>query len=95
MEGNDELNFDKYQNDVAGMPLYDDLCYGIITEVGEVVDIIKKGSRPGRTVDAVWLGEEIGDVMWYLTRLADSYGLLMSSLLEQNVEKLNKRHTIS
>lgn len=86
------MNLNDYQKAVAEMPLYDDLCYGLITEVGEVVDIIKKGGRKGRSIDVVWLGEEIADVMWYLTRLADKYELNMEALLSGNIEKLNKRH---
>ncbi len=87
------MDLKEYQATIRNMPLYDDLCYGLITEVGEVVDIIKKGNRPGRQIDRVWLGEEIGDVLWYLTRLADSYDLYMPGLLNGNVEKLNKRHS--
>lgn len=86
------MKLSDYQSIIEDMPLYDDLCYGIITEVGEVVDIIKKGSRPGREIDVVWLGEEIGDTLWYLTRLATKYGLNMEALLQANVEKLNERH---
>lgn len=87
------MNLNEYQELVNDMPLYDDLCYGIATEAGEVIDIIKKGSRPGRSVDTVHLGEEIVDVVWYLTRLASKYGLKMEALLDGNIEKLNKRHS--
>lgn len=86
------MNLKTYQEKVGGMPLYDDVLYGAMTELGEVVDIIKKGSRPGRSIDRVHLGEEIGDVFWYLTRLASEYGLSVEALLEYNIEKLEKRH---
>lgn len=88
------MHIKEYQYKIREMPLYDDLCYGLITEVGEVVDIIKKGSRPGRSIDRVHLGEEIADVCWYLTRLASEYELSMEHLLDGNVEKLNKRHNL-
>ena len=86
------MNFDEYQDIIEEMPLYDDLIYGLITEVGEVTDIIKKGSRPGGEIDIPHLHEEIGDVLWYLTRLASEYGLNVSDIAEYNVEKLLKRH---
>ena len=86
------MNLSDYQAVIEDMPLYDDLCYGAITEVGEVVDVIKKGSRPGREIDVQHLGEEIGDTVWYLTRLASKYGLKMEVLLQANVDKLNERH---
>lgn len=84
--------FDEYQDIVDDMPLYDDVLYGLITEVGEVVDIVKKGSRKGRSIDIEHLKEEIGDVLWYLSRTATEYGIDMSEVATNNVEKLNKRH---
>lgn len=86
------MNLFDYQITIESMPCYDDLCYGIASEAGEVVDVIKKGSRPGKTIDIEHLGEEIGDELWYLTRLASKYGLDMEDLLDLNVQKLNKRH---
>lgn len=86
------MNIADYQAAIDDMPLYDDLCYGAITELGEVVDVIKKGSRPGREIDIQHLGEEIGDTFWYLVRLASKYGLSVEVLLQDNVDKLVKRH---
>lgn len=86
------MKISDYQNTIVEMPLYDDICYGITTEVGEVVDVIKKGSRPGKTIDVAHLGEEIGDAFWYLTRLASKYGLKVEDILENNVFKLIERH---
>lgn len=87
------MKLSDYQAIIQEMPLYDDPCYGIATEAGEVIDVIKKGSRPGREVDVQHLGEEIGDCVWYLARLASKYGLSMEVLLQANVDKLNKRHS--
>ena len=86
------MNLSEYQAIIEDMPLYDDLCYGIATEAGEVIDVIKKGSRPGREVDTSYLAEEIGDTVWYLTRLATKYNLSMELILQINVDKLNERH---
>lgn len=86
------MKLSEYQEKVEAMPLYDDLLYGAMTELGEVVDIIKKGSRPGREIDTAHLEEEIGDVFWYLTRLASKYNLNLEGILEWNIEKLEKRH---
>lgn len=38
---------------------------GIITEVGEVLDIFKKNLAYGKPIDIVNLGEELADVAWY------------------------------
>lgn len=87
------MKFNIYQNTIKDMPLYDDLCYGIASEAGEVVDVIKKGSRPGHTIDVAHLSEEIGDLIWYATRLATKHGLIMEQILQNNVDKLNERHS--
>jgi hypothetical protein len=47
------------------------IALGVGGEAGEVMEIIKKGNRPGNTVDVVHLKEEIGDVLWYLAVLVD------------------------
>ena len=42
---------------------------GMITEVGELVDAIKREAIYGKPLDLVNLKEEIGDVFWYLNLL--------------------------
>lgn len=38
---------------------------GIFTEIGEVLDILKKNMAYGKPIDLVHLGEEIADACWY------------------------------
>lgn len=90
------MTFDEYQ-DLAELTIGPDasplmLGLGVGGECGEVLEIIKKGNRPNKSVDIEHLHEEIGDVLWYLTNLAGFYGLDMSSIAEANIEKLNKRY---
>lgn len=91
------MGFSVYQISVGEMPLYDDPILGLVGEVGEVVEHIKKDRRPEESgkrkpINLDELELEIGDVLWYLTRLADEYGLDMVSVAKRNIEKLNKRH---
>ena len=39
---------------------------GVITEIGEILDIFKKNLAYGKAIDVVNLGEEIADVTWYI-----------------------------
>lgn len=39
---------------------------GIITEVGETLDIFKKNLAYGKPIDYVNLGEELADICWYV-----------------------------
>lgn len=68
------------------------LALGVGGEAGEVMEIIKKGFRPGREVDVPHLKEEIGDVLWYLAVLADTYDLDFEEIALYNIEKLQKRY---
>jgi NTP pyrophosphatase (non-canonical NTP hydrolase) len=43
---------------------------GVITEIGEIIDIFKKNLAYGKPIDIVNLGEEIADVQWYLSNFA-------------------------
>lgn len=42
------------------------MLYGVITEVGEFVDSIKKFLAYKKPLDVVNLGEELADMMWYI-----------------------------
>lgn len=90
------MNLDAYQDKAVATlgpdrnPLM--LALGVGGEAGEVMEIIKKGHRPGKTVDIPHLEEEIGDVLWYLATLADYYRLDLSNIAENNLEKLAKRY---
>jgi len=37
--------------------------------------------------------DEMGDVLWYLTRLCDVYNITLSELMVENINKLVKRMT--
>jgi len=43
---------------------------GVITEIGEIIDIFKKNIAYGKSIDIINLGEEIADVQWYLSNYA-------------------------
>ncbi len=68
------------------------LALGVGGEAGEVMEIIKKGTRPDREVDVPHLKEEIGDVLWYLAVLADTFDLDLEEIALDNIEKLQKRY---
>lgn len=92
------INFEDYQVEVSDMPLYDDPALGLPGEVGEVLELIKKDRRPGdkrKEVDREDLTKELGDVLWYLTRIATEYDIDLEEIAVVNVLKLRKRHNIA
>lgn len=84
-----------YQSFVASCPLYDDVLYGLIGEIGELTEIIKKDVRQGRHRKPMSRDDfvkEAGDCFWYLTRLLSSKNITLEEVLEENVRKLKERH---
>lgn len=84
-----------YQTAVANMPLYDDPVLGLMGEVGEVVEHIKKDRRPGdrrKLLTREKLIDEGGDVLWYLTRLFSQHGVELEEVMVFNLNKLETRH---
>ena len=67
-------------------------CLGLAGETGETVDIIKKWIFHDSDMDYDHLKKEIGDVMWYVALLCESFGFDLDDILKTNVEKLKMRY---
>ena len=71
------------------------MALGLSGESGEVAEKIKKVLRDSNGVmsDDVKkeLSHELGDVLWYLARLADITGSSLSQIAEDNLAKLESR----
>lgn len=67
---------------------------GIIGEVGEVIDIIKKSMRDEEPVDFEHLKEELGDVLWYICNLATDNHIDMEDVINANVAKIKRRYNL-
>jgi len=65
---------------------------GLAGEAGEFANLVKKMTAHGHPLDVEALGDELGDVLWYLAEAASACGLDLSAVGEKNVEKLRKRY---
>lgn len=65
---------------------------GIMGEAGEVGDLIKKEVFHGHEEDREKVKKELGDVLHYLSGLADMYGWSLEEVASANIEKLMKRY---
>jgi NTP pyrophosphatase (non-canonical NTP hydrolase) len=91
------MGFKKYQEFVETCPLFDDFALGLAGEVGEVLEHIKKDRREGerhQPMDKEALTKELGDVLWYLTKVANTYEISLKDIAQGNIDKLTKRHNL-
>lgn len=68
---------------------------GITGEGGEVADIIKKAFFHGHGLNngtKILLAGELGDVLFYISNMADQIGLTLEEVATMNVEKLMLRY---
>lgn len=90
------MNSDTYQEWSQTTAIYppetalEYLAMGLTSEAGEVAGKIKKKVRDGK-FDEVATADELGDVLWYVARLADELGYTMSDLFQLNHDKLMDR----
>jgi NTP pyrophosphatase (non-canonical NTP hydrolase) len=71
------------------------LSLGLNGEAGEVAEVVKKALRDDHGVltpeSRAKLEKEMGDVLWYLARLADVTGFSLEAVARHNLEKLADR----
>tara|TARA_R100001369_G_scaffold67303_2_gene94757 strand:- start:144 stop:452 length:309 start_codon:yes stop_codon:yes gene_type:complete len=89
------MTFDEYQEFARSTAIYptdSKVIYptlGLCGEAGEVAEKVKKHMRDGKTL--VGVGLELGDVLWYISALADDLGVTLEEVAQANVDKLKSR----
>jgi NTP pyrophosphatase (non-canonical NTP hydrolase) len=95
------LDWDEYSRVAASTDRYPNECkpwvyaLGLTGEAGEVTDKIKKIYRDKNGIfkseDREAIAKELGDVLWYLTRLGATLGIDLKSIATTNANKLLDR----
>jgi NTP pyrophosphatase (non-canonical NTP hydrolase) len=95
------MEMDEFQEAARRTAIYGDgvaVIYpalGLASEAGEVAGKVKKALRDrqaefdGPSIKAI--GDELGDVLWYVATLAADLGLSLDDIAVRNVEKLRSR----
>ena len=89
------MTFDEYQEFARSTAIYPEECkvtyptLGLCGEAGEVAEKVKKNIRDDKSLDGV--GLELGDVLWYISALADDLGVTLEEVARANVDKLTSR----
>lgn len=67
--------------------------FGLAGETGEVTEPVKKWAWHHKPEpDREYMKKELGDVLWYLTLMASTFGLTLTEIMEANVAKLIARY---
>lgn len=67
-------------------------CLGLSGEVGEFNDMIKKWVFHEKELDMEHAKKEMGDVLWYVAMMCESFGWDIDEIMQMNVDKLKARY---
>ena len=72
---------------------YEYTIMGLCSEAGEVAGKFKKFIRDGTSWEDLTkdMTKELGDVLWYVDRIADEFNISVADILSANIEKLAAR----
>lgn len=91
------MEFDDYQK-AAKRTLYGNeqvltnCALGLAGETGQVVDLVKNYTFRGKNLDRQELIHEMGDVLWYLSQVAEWANIPFDEVAQTNIKELNKRY---
>ena len=91
------VEFNEYQS-LANRTLYGNeqvltnLSLGLASETGQVVDLVKKYTFHGERLNKDQLTKQMGDVLWYLSQVAEWADIPFEEVAQQNIVKLNDKY---
>lgn len=96
MNHNESMSFNEYQNTAMGFRLPSAgeayALYNLGSEAGEVLGVVAKGLRDGRSFDYEQkLKKELGDVLWHVAAIAIDNGFSLEDIAMSNIAKLSQR----
>lgn len=74
------------------MPMMQCSINGVVSESGEILDMINKHLYYGQDFDDVKMKEECGDLFHHFIRLLHSLNISLDDIIECNVKKLRVRY---
>ncbi len=92
-----DLTYPQFVDGLVAKPADDQgkmvhMAMGVAGEAGELIDAVKKHWIYGKPLDVENVKEELGDLLFYATKIANLCGLTWDEIEAHNVEKLKKRY---
>ena len=91
------MKFDEYQKEASTTDIHPDdhyillLAAGLSAEAGEVLSLVYKAYRDGTPAPILQFEAELGDALWYISRIASYLGLSLEEIARSNLHKLHDR----
>ncbi|KRM89794.1 nucleoside triphosphate pyrophosphohydrolase family protein [Liquorilactobacillus vini] len=91
------MEFNEYQR-AANRTLYGNeqvltnCALGLAGESGQLIDLIKNYTFRGKELDRQEMIHEMGDVLWYLSQIAQWADISFDEVAKTNIAALNKRY---
>lgn len=90
------MNFNEYQKAAnktlrGNEQVLTNCALGLGSETGQVVDLVKKYTFHGEELNREQLVKEMGDVLWYLSQIAEWNNIPFGEVADFNIKRLNKR----
>lgn len=91
------MNFNKYQKESRKTWKenfrndFQRAILGLVGEAGEVAEKLKKSYRDDVNIAPEDMAKELGDVLYYLTRIGEYFGFTLEEIAELNIKKLFDR----
>lgn len=91
------MEFNEYQV-AANRTLYGNeqvltnCALGLAGESGQLIDLVKDYTFKGKDLDREKLVAEMGDVLWYLSQIAQWADVPFDEVAQNNIDTLNRRY---
>lgn len=91
------MEFNEYQ-EAANRTLYGteqvltNCALGLAGESGQLIDLIKDYTFRGKELNREQMVHEMGDVLWYLSQIAQWADIPFDEVAQNNIDTLNKRY---
>lgn len=91
------MDFNEYQEKanrtlLGNEQVLTNCALGLAGESGQVVNLVKNYTFRGSELDKDELTKEMGDVLWYLSQVAEWADIPFDDIAKRNIQSLEKRY---
>ncbi len=69
-------------------------CLGLIKEIGKVSELFGEHRIDGNVLNMYKIEEKLGDALWYLSAISETYELRLEDIALNNIQKVHGRYNV-